>query len=943
MVPGVTPTVTTTTDPDADLDGVCYRSGTPPGAAPALPSPNPKRAGLDISPWPTVGPMPPSGCSAWPCTVSQLNSGGSINSLADVSQYYYITDLRPTGDKSENNVPALGGGAEDDRATHQHMTTFTVALGVSGTLTYNPLYKTANSGDFADIRSGAKNWPLWPDPSKATWDGSSTYTNKGSWEDSRSIDDFWHTAVNGRGQYFSAGDPKSVINGLKDALKGIESRLGGGSAAGTSSQVPVAGDNYLYVANYVTSKWTGDVQAREIDPNTGNPGATAFWSAQSKLAALSSAACDNRNIYLIRAGASNNLVDFSWNTYRCNGSNEPTGSALNGLNSTEQGFFSSSVLSAGLSQYAAMTDGTSGSVDQRGAAAGANLVNFLRGQRGKEGFESNDVNKLYRSREAVLGDIINAQPVYVKAPFADYSDAGYLEFKDAQSSRTPMLYVAANDGMLHAFKASIYLPDGVTLDPDGGKEAWAIIPSLVVNNLYKLADNNYAKTHVYSVDGTPTLADIDEAAPAGSSPNWRSILVGGLNAGGRGYYALDVTDPSAPKALWEFKLGSCGTTGQDCHLGYTFGKPVITKLEDGTWVAMLTSGYNNLHSPAAAGDGKGYLYILKAYTGELLYKIETSAGDSSTPSGLAQINNYVDNARFDNTTKRVYGTDVLGNVWLFDVNDSILPSGREAHLLGTTKTAAGLIQPITTRPEIAELDGKTWLFVGTGRLLGASDVDQTLSSTTQTQSVYGFVDLLTFPDVDDPADPTDPLLPPVDNLHSALNPLLITQTGSYRDSTQASCDTAATPKKCAGIYGWVLDLPDSGERMNIPMKVLSGVLAFGSNVPQSSACTIGGYGFINYVNSMTGGRVDPNATSGAAASISSKFTDALVVGISIVWARPTSDGTSIPAGANTGFGSPKLIVCLSNGTCEPLPPPIVGLPAKGRRVSWRELINPNAP
>ncbi len=84
-IPVGAPTVTVTTGPATDLDGVCYA----PGTAPALPAPNPQRAGL------AAGPFPPGGCAAWPCTVSTANAGGSINSLADVAQYYYMTDLRP--------------------------------------------------------------------------------------------------------------------------------------------------------------------------------------------------------------------------------------------------------------------------------------------------------------------------------------------------------------------------------------------------------------------------------------------------------------------------------------------------------------------------------------------------------------------------------------------------------------------------------------------------------------------------------------------------------------------------------------------------------------------------------------------------------------------------------------------------------------------------------
>jgi Tfp pilus tip-associated adhesin PilY1 len=143
----------------------------------------------------------------WQAALRKLNMqdarGGSTNSLADVAQYYYATDLRPD---SDNVVKPAGNAAEDDKATWQHMSTYVIGMGVSGTLKYDKNYKNG-AGDFADLRTGKKTWPIWPT------EGTSNY------EQRQSIDDFWHTAVNGRGLYFSANDPKAIEAGLSEVFQ----------------------------------------------------------------------------------------------------------------------------------------------------------------------------------------------------------------------------------------------------------------------------------------------------------------------------------------------------------------------------------------------------------------------------------------------------------------------------------------------------------------------------------------------------------------------------------------------------------------------------------------------------------------------------------------------------------------------------------------------------
>jgi len=459
--------------------------------------------------------------------------------------------------------------------------------------------------------------------------------------------------------------------------------------------------------------------------------------------------------------------------------------------------------------------------------------------------------------------------------------------------------VPGNDGMLHAFYAGTS-----AVDPQGGKEAWAVVPSTVLPKLYKLADNNYKNLHEYFVDATPTVAD----AYVGSG--WKTMLVGGLNGGGRGFYALDVTDPAAPKGMWEFKWSNtcydsanASTFGADCHLGLSFGKPIITKLADGRWVVMVTSGYNNVNATPKTGDGKGYLYVLDASTGEILYKIATSAGDSTTPSGLAQINNYVEKADIDNTTVRVYGTDLLGNIWRFDVNDNTAPSGREATLVGTAKDGSGNAQPITVRPELSRIGDQPMLFVATGRLLGATDV-----SDLQTQSIYGIVD---------PVIGTTAFA----NLRTALAPLAMTQSGSGVGATRTIACTG-TSAQCASTDGWRVDLPDSGERVNVEMKLRSGTLVIASNVPQISACSSGGYSWINYLNWKSGLAV----SSSPGLAVSEQVSNSLIVGLTVI----TVGGPN---------GTPKAIMTTSDGGN-----PVRAIPkdpqaGTAKRTSWREVLS----
>lgn len=794
-------------------------------------------------PW-TQLPATHTSCGKLPCEElnMQAATGGSINSLADVAQYYYATDLRPDRD---NVVKPAGNGAEDDKATWQHMSTYVIGMGVSGTLKYDKNYKNG-AGDFADLRTGKKAWPIWP------IEGTSNY------EQRQSIDDFWHTAVNGRGLYFSANDPKAIEAGLSEVFTDIRAAMGSGAGVAVSSALVSADSNYAYGATYKTGRWSGDLLAYKIDPQSGQRTQIDGWSARARLDARDQAG-DPRTIYFMDGRT---RKPFTW-------------SELGSL----QSHFSGTNASSRLAQYDQMSQA------QQQEALGQNLVNFIRGDQSKEGFTKDHNSKLYRTRESRLGDIISSQPLYVGEPLRKYRDAGHSAFRLAQRGRTPMVYVGGNDGMLHAFYAEV---DPTASGIEGSKsvqtaarEAWAFVPTTVMPELPRLASTSYEGGHRYFVDGSAVMADIQ----AGGT--WKTILVGGFNKGGKGYYALDITHPQDPKPLWEVNSTTIST------MGHSFGRPLVSKLPDGRWAVFLTSGYNNI-------DNRGYLYVLDANDGSIIHTIATAG------SGLREINNYVRNPAIDNTTQLLYGGDLEGNIWRFEFKkDGSAMSAKKVVQLVDERSNP---QPITTRIELVPTSAATErprILVGTGRLYGSSDL-----ADKGTQSVYGF---------DDNMDSTSG-----ESLRSRLKQMLLEPSagvGGQRTRTIRCLGSSTDCKDDA--KGWYVDLPDSGERVNIDMRLANTTLVIASNVPSPDVCLAGGYGWINYLNFNTGQAVIQGPDGKGDVSI-------IVDGSTISGhaTTTTGDGKATDHISTTGNRDRPLDIDIPYASPKPL----------GRRISWRELV-----
>lgn len=719
------------------------------------------------------------------------------NTLADVASYYFRTDSRTTtnctgalsldvcGTSTDPNVPS----------EKQVMRTFTLGLGIDGFMQFTQDYLSATSGDFWAVKTGqtpntAAGICSWQTSGNCTWPPPSNNTQT-------NVDDLWHAAVNGGGTYFSARDPITLYTGLYNALSAIDVVESSTAAATTSNPNITAGDNQIFVSSFRSGEWTGEVQGKRIDVTTGDvlTSTAQDWSASALLDANTS-----RSIYVFAASETTKLKPFNWTS----------------LTSSEKAWFQTSHITAtgrALSQFCGIGAYCLSAALQT-AAAGEQLVNFLAGQRTNEGALA-DATKAFRQRASLLGDVVNSEAVFVGAPSLAFNDTGYAAYRSAQAARGKMVYIGANDGMLHALNA------------ETGQEAWAYIPTAVLPNLYRLADKEYSSKHQYYVDATATVQD----AYLGSQ--WRTVLVGGLGAGGRAYYALDVTDPTAPKALWEFTNN---------NLGFTFGKAEIGKLEDGTWVAIVASGYNNV-SP---GDGKGYLFVLRLADGALLRTIDTGQGTTSDPAGLAHIQAWYDNGESDATIRRVYGGDNLGNVWRFDVNNNVGAAGYDAQRLATLRSATGTVQPVTSRPELGQVGSYVMVFVGTGRYLGASDLPD-----TSPQSIYGIKDRMNNLDFGNPRDTANAFVRQTLSVGACpANATTCTAAESVRLVTNP------LPVNLASNGGWMVDLPVASERVNTDPILALGTLIVTSNIITSGdVCKVGGSSWINFIDYATGASV----------------------------------------------------------------------------------------
>ena len=642
-------------------------------------------------------------------------------------------------------------------ATWPHMVTYTIGFsdeavtwpGASEIIAPSTKTPFGYDNSFIDLITG---WQTWPNLSN---------------ENQRSLD-LWHSAINGRGRFYAVTEAEDlakafteIIGKINDESAPLPDEIAGG---GSTSGYNVSQNNAGIFASVYSPKdgWSGYITAsRAIEPEKYAcptktepdktcirfPDVVAGWEGKTTATRLDELASLESRLILTWSDSTNAGTAFQWPS-----SDSPIGYSA-----------------AQLKSLLGVT--TSGDLSTAQKTQAQNIVNYIRGDRSLEGTTTERPLRVRHSRQ---GDVVNSEIWYTGGPINNYSQ-GYSSFVKAQKDRTPILYVGGNDGMLHGFSAK------------DGKELLAYVPRGVVAGLKSLSDKDYQ--HRYYVDGSPMTGDIRD------NETWKTLLIGTLGAGGKGYFLLNVTNPATFSSTAASQLvvldrtrssseaatncsalsGSaqttCNTTvAEDSDIGHITAQPgrnpanlqeatQITRMNNGRWAVVMGNGYNSTNQRPVLLvqylDGDKALKRIQATTDA------TGAGNAldnglSSPA-LADLDG-------DGKTDIVYAGDNLGNLWKFDLtsandsnwqvafgNNKPLFTARGPVALDGTRNQ---VQPITAPPSVRANDrsmvvgegknaktvpvGGMMVAFGTGRNVTSND--RRTDITQNVQTLYSVLD-----------------------------------------------------------------------------------------------------------------------------------------------------------------------------------------------------------
>lgn len=714
----------------------------------------------------------------------------SLGTVSDFAFMHWATDyapnlangVRPLYRKSDDETIAQNGRSvtlqpywnpRNNPMTWQGVTTFTIGFGSAAT----------------QFTAGA---PAWDNATDDTFGGTgyrrlvtglqgwpNPMTGRDSESDSRKRTfEMWHAALNGRGKFYPARDETALKNAFSDILNNIfaDTTVKIGGLVASSSRLKT--DTRVYSSLYDSSDWSGDLRGHSISPNTGSIAAAPLWSAGGLLNALSQADIDQRKVFTHNGSGGR---AFKWDS-----------------------------LSVG--QKIALQDGGDKTL-------GENRLKYLRGSRALE----TDAGGL-RVRGSRLGSIVNSQPWFTpKRPSSGLGLlTGYKTFASAVAAdRSDMLYVGANGGMLHGFDAS------------SGKETVAYVPMGVYPHLAGYTKPAY--THRYLVDGSPFTADANFGN--NTLPDWKTVLVGSLGNGGKGYFLLDVTRPNAFAAS---SVLADLTDGSDADIGHMALPPSrqdgdsslssqVVRTNDGKWSVLLGNGVNSANS-------KPFLLVHRLDSSVSTNAALTKVGPTDADTAYTGGGNGLSTPRTidldgDGTADLAYAGDMLGNLWRFDLS-SAKPDEWKAARVYRALDAAGSPQSISAPPLVSgHPKGGLQVVFGTGRNLTTGD-----ATSNAQQTLYGVWDSV--PVKTKSAEQTTFFsgrnrLQKQQQLSGSktLNSIEYFQTSDEEVKYELK-NVLGSGASDTSELGWYLDLPDAGYRtLAAPRVFEGGLVLFNTALP----------------------------------------------------------------------------------------------------------------
>lgn len=713
----------------------------------------------------------------------------TLSTLSDLSFHYWATDLQPSLTNSVRPVISQTGtfnfgttaspanlsqywNPRNNPATWQHMVNYTIGFDPDGT--------GATLG--ADQWNGAPVWGgntfagdlprlirgdiVWPTPycgpdnlgtGNLPCDRAAGYTSGTSspLADARKME-LWHAALNSRGRFVPAPNAAALVDAFNNILSEILSQTSSPLVSIAASTSRLRSDGFVYVAGYNTERWSGQLGAYSITAATNAVSPTPTWQATALLDTSTFSVTDR---LVITSNDTTSTTSFIWGSLTT-----VTQSTLRGSDNT---------------------------------TTAALRVQYIRGDRSQE--QSN--GGAMRNRDSRLGDIVNSNIWLTGRPIRLAFDHWQHDtFRSTHANRTPTLYVGANDGMLHAF------------DSTNGRELMAYVPRGAYTNLREYTLPSYS--HKYFVDGQPFTGDADLSGRGDTTTtvaNWRTVLVSGMGAGARGFFALNVTSPLATQVI----IDRTGSTDDD--IGHIFSSPVtdaavanrseqIVKLNNGRWAVVLGNGYNSINERPVLliqyldGDRSLVKLVANSSTGQ--------TNGLSAPR-LIDING-------DGKVDIAYAGDLLGQLWKFNLTSS---SASGWSVVGTSpiftaEYPTGTRQPITVAPLwLAPPQGGIQIAFGTGRNL--TEADRTPSTTQSIYSLWddakytvagGVVTLSTTTTAINGR--TDLTEQSVATAVTSTATGTITTTDFWNTSENTFSYTGPAKKR-----GWYMDLPVSGERV----------------------------------------------------------------------------------------------------------------------------------